>query len=93
MAALRGALQARPAETEARYDIVPQQAVAPAEGLGTYLLSVPTSNGFVLVERQGAVPELGTEVELPDQPGVKFVVAKVAAQPLTGRPCAYLQQA
>jgi hypothetical protein len=92
--ALRAALASQPQESSARFDIVPhEQAAASGDLNEKHLLSVPTANGFVLVDRDGQVPSVGAEVELADHPGVKYVVAKVAAQPLTGRPCAYLQPA
>jgi hypothetical protein len=88
---LRSALEARQQET-AHFDLVPEQEPgAPAETSENHLLSVPTPNGFVLIERTGPAPTVGDEIEVEDQPGM-FVVAKVAAQPLTGRVCAYLQR-
>jgi hypothetical protein len=93
LTALRTALS-RSQESSARFDIVPhERAVASGDPHEHHLLSVPTADGFVLIDREGSVPAVGAELELPDHPGVKYVVAKVAAQPLTGRPCAYLQSA
>ena len=66
----------------------PQEAVATA-----HLLFVPSPAGYELVEREGAPPATGDEVELED--GRVLVVAKVARAPLPGdgRPCAYLESA
>jgi hypothetical protein len=54
-----------------------------------YLLFVPSSQGYRLEERDGAVPERDERVEVG---GVPFVVSRVGASPLPldARPCAYL---
>ena len=61
------------------------------EELG-HLLFVPTYQGYRLVERTGAVPDLGDVVELPETPGARLVVAKLASSPLPhdARVCVYL---
>jgi hypothetical protein len=56
-----------------------------------YLLCVPTNAGYVLVDRVGAVPEVGDEVEVPEEHG-KFFVTKVVRLPRNARACAYLQR-
>lgn len=57
-----------------------------------HLLFVPTYQGYRLVERSGAAPALGEVVELPETPGARLVVAKLAASPLPRdrRICVYL---
>ena len=58
----------------------------------SYVLFVPSPNGYSLQEREGDPPQVGAEVE--EQAG-RFVVTKVASSPLPGdgRRCAYLQPA
>ena len=58
-----------------------------AEG---HLLFVWSPQGYQLRERDGEVPEAGSEVE---EDGATYRVAKVTASPLPGdsRLCAYLQ--
>lgn len=57
-----------------------------------YLLFVPTSQGYLLLERSGTAPSLGQSVEVPETPA-PLVVAKIASSPLPSDPrrCAYLQ--
>ncbi len=57
---------------------------------GTHLLFIWTPTGYVLQERDGAPPAVGSEVEVDDR---RERVTKVAPSPLPGddRPCAYLQ--
>jgi hypothetical protein len=57
-----------------------------------HLLFVPTPQGYLLVERGGAAPALGEVVELPETPGARLVVAKLASSPLPHdrRICVYL---
>ncbi|HKA25982.1 MAG TPA: hypothetical protein VKD88_01305 [Gaiellaceae bacterium] len=57
-----------------------------------YLLCVPTSAGYVLIDRVGALPTIGHAVEVPEEEG-NFTVTKVVRLPRNGRPCAYLQRA
>jgi hypothetical protein len=58
-----------------------------------YLLFVPSPHGYALVEREGRIPAVGSEVELDDRG--HCVVTKVAPSPLPGdaRRCAYVQHA
>jgi hypothetical protein len=58
-----------------------------AEG---HLRFVWTTQGYQLREREGDVPEVGSDVE---EDGASFRVAKVGPSPLPGdtRLCAYLQ--
>jgi hypothetical protein len=57
-----------------------------------HLLFVPTYQGYLLVERSGAAPALGEVVELPETPGARLMVAKLASSPLPHdrRTCVYL---
>jgi hypothetical protein len=58
-----------------------------------HLLFVPTPHGYLLLEQSGAVPNVGEVLELPEVPGGRAIVAKVASSPLPGdrKACAYLQ--
>jgi hypothetical protein len=58
-----------------------------------YLLFVPAPHGYELVEREGEVPPVGSEVEADG--GRAYVVTKLAPSPLPGdtRRCAYVQHA
>ena len=58
-----------------------------------HLLFVPTTAGYVLVERNGPAPPGGDRVELPEQ-AAPFRVAKLGASPLPhdSRVCAYLDR-
>jgi hypothetical protein len=64
------------------------------EGL-QHLLFVPTYQGYLLVERSGTAPGLGEMVELPEAPGARLIVAKLASSPLPHdrRICVYLNGA
>jgi hypothetical protein len=57
-----------------------------------HLLFVPTHQGYLLVKRSGAAPALGEVVELPETPGARLMVAKLASSPLPHdkRICGYL---
>jgi len=57
-----------------------------------HLLFVPTHRGYLLVERSGVLPALGEVVELPETPGARLMVAKLAPSPLPhdSRICVYL---
>jgi hypothetical protein len=57
-----------------------------------HLLFVPTHQGYLLVERSGAAPSLGDVVEVPETPGTRLMVAKLASSPLPHdrRICVYL---
>jgi hypothetical protein len=56
----------------------------------SHLLFVPTPARYLLLERDGAPPQPGEELELPDTG--RLVVAKVGRAPFPGerRPCAFL---
>ena len=60
-----------------------------------HLLFVSKPTGYELVEREGEPPAVGSEVELDEGAGPRFVVSKIAPSPLPQdqRPCAYLQPA
>jgi hypothetical protein len=57
----------------------------------SHLLFVPTPARYLLVERDGAPPEPGERLELPDFRGL-FLVQKVSRAPVPDetRPCAFL---
>lgn len=61
---------------------------------GKYLLFISRPTGYELAEREGEPPEVGSEVELDEGAGDRFVVSKIATSPLPQdeRPCAYLQE-
>lgn len=79
-----------PAHTDGRSLGLRAHEQPPAE---RHLLFVPTTDGYLLVEREGPPPPLSGEVEAPELPGL-FVVAKLAPSPLPNdrRPCAYLER-
>ena len=62
---------------------------------GKYLLFISKPTGYELLEREGEPPGVGSEVELDEGAGARFVVSKIAPSPLPqdDRPCAYLQPA
>jgi hypothetical protein len=55
-----------------------------------YVLFLWRPSGYELHEREGELPQVGSEVE---EDGARFMVTKVAVSPLPGdsRRCAYLQ--
>jgi hypothetical protein len=57
-----------------------------------HLLFVSTSEGYVLVEREGPPPSVGRGIELPEQ-AARFLVTKLGPSPLPNdsRICAYLE--
>ena len=57
-----------------------------------HLLFVPTYQGYLLLERSGTAPALGEVLELPEAPGARLVVAKLAPSllPRDRRVCVYL---
>jgi hypothetical protein len=57
-----------------------------------FLLCVPTSAGYVLLDRVGVLPTAGQAVDVPEEEG-RFLVTKIVRLPRNGRPCAYLQRA
>ena len=63
---------------------------APPEA-ATHLLFVPTPARYLLVEREGAPPDPGVELAVPEADG-SFVVTKVGRSPFPGEswPCAFL---
>jgi len=63
----------------------------PGADLG-HLLFVPTYQGYLLLRRSGTAPALGEVLELPETPGVRLIVTKLALSPLPRdrRVCAYL---
>jgi hypothetical protein len=60
----------------------------------SYLLCVPNATGFMLLERDGAAPSVGTEMELPEEPEGRYRVTKVvrSISSPTARPTAYLRR-
>jgi hypothetical protein len=58
-----------------------------------HLLFVPTTGGYLLLQRTGEAPPVGRRLELPEAPNVRLCVSKVARSPLPldKRICAYLQ--
>jgi hypothetical protein len=82
--AAREALEVAPASPP----LEPASAPAQQEH---YLVCVPTSAGYVLLDRIGAVPTVGQSVDVPEEDG-RFTVTKVVRLPRNGRPCAYLQR-
>jgi len=68
-----------------------EQTTEEADAGEGHLLFVPTTAGYVLVERNGPAPPDGDRVELPHQ-AASFRVAKLGASPLPHDPrvCAYL---
>jgi hypothetical protein len=62
--------------------------------LGPHLVFVPTSQGYLLLQRSGPAPAPGERLELSEQAGRQFIVTKVASSPLPAddRRCAYLQE-
>jgi hypothetical protein len=68
----------------------PRMVEAP-ERPSSHVLFVPTPKGYRLLEREGAPPEAGEEVELPQAGGV-FGVTRLGRAPFPGerRPCAFL---
>jgi hypothetical protein len=77
--------------SEQRREDSPEAQGKPRPGLG-HLIFVPTYQGYLLLQRSGSAPALGEVLELPDTPGVRLVVAKLALSPLPQdkRVCAYL---
>lgn len=74
---------------------VPQSMAEPTDrSAARHLLFISTSRGYALAERDGEPPVVGAGIELPEQPGVSFFVAKLGPSPLPNdaRICAYLEQ-
>jgi hypothetical protein len=57
-----------------------------------YLLYVWTPNGYALEEREGELPEVGSQLTVS---ATRLLVSKIAPSPLPNDPrrCAYLQPA
>jgi hypothetical protein len=96
LAKLREQLEQERARKDVQVHVWPEEqpaaatpAPAPAEH---YLLCVPTTAGYVLLDRVGALPSVGQAVDVPEEEG-RFTVTKVVRLPRNGRPCAYLQRA
>jgi len=74
-----------------RSDFTRLRVVETPQPASAHLLFVPTPERYVLVERDGAPPEPGSEVEVAEAVG-PLVVSKVGPAPFPGepRPCAFL---
>jgi hypothetical protein len=61
---------------------------------GKYLLFISRPTGYEVAEREGEPPEVGSEVELDEGAGGRFVVSKIAPSPFPqdDRVCAYRQE-
>jgi hypothetical protein len=96
LANLREQLERERAQKDVQVHVWPEeQPVATPPGpvqAEQYLLCVPTTAGYVLLDRVGALPRVGQAVEVPEEEG-QFTVTKVVRLPRNGRPCAYLQRA
>jgi hypothetical protein len=96
LANLREQLERERAQRDVQVHVWPEeQPVATPPGpvqAEQYLLCVPTTAGYVLLDRLGALPRVGQAVEVPEEEG-HFTVTKVVRLPRNGRPCAYLQRA
>ena len=68
----------------------PESAAIPSPS-EHFLLCVPTSAGYVLVDRFGVIPQVGDDVDVSEEHG-KFSVTKVVRLPRNSRACAYLQR-
>src|ERR671935_638080 len=93
---LREQLAQERARGEVQVHVWPEEQAAaaappPAEK-EHFLLCVPTSAGYVLLDRIGPLPTVGQAVDVPDEEG-RFLVTKIVRLPRNGRPCAYLQRA
>jgi hypothetical protein len=74
-----------------RVELTRPKLIESPEPVTAHLLFVPTPERYLLVEREGAPPEPGDELELPEADGL-FVVGKLGPAPFPGeaRPCAFL---
>ena len=96
LAKLREELEQARTKTDVQVHVWPEDqppapTAAPAQ-TEHYLLCVPTTAGYVLLDRVGPLPSVGQPVEVPEDEG-QFTVTKVVRLPRNGRPCAYLQRA
>ena len=93
---LRELLAQERARGEVQVHVWPEEqaAVAPTPPAQRehYLLCVPTSAGYVLLDRVGVLPSVAQVVDVPEEEG-HFTVTKIVRLPRNGRPCAYLQRA
>jgi hypothetical protein len=94
---LREQLEQERSRKDVEVHVRPEEEQPPAEPTGPvqaeqYLLCVPTSAGYVLIDRVGVLPSVGQAVDVPEEEG-RFTVTKVVRLPRNGRPCAYLQRA
>ena len=96
LAKLREQLEKERSRNEVQVHVWPEeQPTATTSGpvqTEHYLLCVPTTAGYVLLDRVGALPSIGHAVDVPEEEG-RFTVTKVVRLPRNGRPCAYLQRA
>ena len=76
-----------------RVEFTKLRVVKRPEHPSSHVLFVPTPKGYVLVERDGAPPSPGDELELAET-GSRLVVTKLGRAPLPGerRPCAFLTE-
>ncbi len=74
-----------------RSEFTKLKLVEAPEAPSSHLLFVPTPARYLLLERDGAAPKAGDELELPDVGG-RLVVAKVGRAPFPDEPrhCAFL---
>jgi hypothetical protein len=99
LASLRAELEHDRVEREVQVHVWPEEepaapAAAPAPAPSQqehYLVCVPTTSGYVLLDRVGKLPAIGEAVPVPEEEGA-FTVTKVVRLPRNGRPCAYLQR-
>jgi hypothetical protein len=93
---LRELLAQERARAEVQVHVWPEEQAPPASAAPAqkehFLLCVPTSAGYVLLDRVGVLPTVGQAVDVPEEEG-HFLVTKVVRLPRNGRPCAYLQRA
>jgi hypothetical protein len=82
-------LQAMPPKRQSEGDLEAERQPPPQL---EHLLFVPTYQGYLLLQRSGTAPLLGDILELPESPGTRLVVSKLALSPLPQdrRVCAYL---
>jgi hypothetical protein len=96
LAKLRERLEQERARAEVQVHVWPEEqptaAISGPAQKEPYLLCVPTTAGYVLLDRVGALPSIGQPVDVPEEEG-QFAVTKVVRLPRNGRPCAYLQRA
>jgi hypothetical protein len=93
---LRELLAEERAREEVQVHVWPEEQSPPTPAASAqkehFLLCVPTSAGYVLLDRIGVLPTVGQAVDVPEEEG-RFLVTKLVRLPRNGRPCAYLQRA